>query len=90
MTTTIANFKAMSKFKQDWLLEKIRKGIHIYRHPIEGTYLGSIEKGDPSGRPMFPLFRSQQEAQDYGKGDNRTLRITLKQDRSEVFWFAYR
>ena len=80
----------MSKFKQDWLLDKIRNCTHIYRNPEDGTYVGSITRGDPRVFPMFPLFRSQQEAQDYGKGNNRTLRITLKQDRSEVFWFAYR
>jgi hypothetical protein len=78
----------MSETERDRYLKQIQEGVQIYQLVEDGTYVGSIEGGDPLS-PVFPLFRSQQEARDYGEGNNQTLRITLRQARSEVFWFAY-
>lgn len=75
----------MSKFKRDRYLEKVRKGVHIYQQP-DGIYFGRL---DPQSREGFPLFKTEQEAIDYGVGNNKTLKITLRSDRTQTFWFAY-
>lgn len=76
----------MSKFKRDRYLEKVRKGVHIFQKPDDGTYLGTL---DPESNQGFPLFKTEQEAIDYGVGNNKTLKITLRSDRTQTFWFAY-
>lgn len=79
------DLETMSLLKRQRFLKRVRKGVHIYRMP-DGSIVGTLEKGDTKA---FPLFQSETEAQSFGLGNNNTLRINLKEDPKQVFWFAY-
>ena len=79
------DFEGMSLFQRQRFLKRVRKGVHIYKMP-GGSIVGTLEKGDTKA---FPLFQSESDAQSFGLGNNNTLKIKLKLDPKQVFWFAY-
>ena len=78
------DFESMSLFQRQRFLKRVRKGVHIFRHP--SGYAGTLERNDTKA---FPLFKSETEAQSYGLGNNKTIKVKLKTDPKQVFWFAY-
>jgi hypothetical protein len=80
------NLETMSLLKRQRFLKRVRKGVHIFLNQTDGNYYGTLERNDTTA---FPLFQSETDAQSFGLGNNNTIKINLKADPKQVFWFAY-